>query len=73
MQLRYKSRISGEFNGWDGDAIFELDNGTKWQQSRYKYTYRYRYRPQAKVWQQGGRYFLEVEGMNEMIEVHRLA
>ncbi len=72
MELRYDSRISGEFNGWDGDAVFELDNGTTWQQALYKYKYRYKYRPRAKVWRDGGRYFLEVEGMDERIEVRQI-
>lgn len=27
-----KSRITGEFSGWEGDTIFRLDNGQIWQQ-----------------------------------------
>ncbi|GEM_PF-277188 len=27
-----KSRISGDFDGWDGDTIFRLQNGQIWQQ-----------------------------------------
>lgn len=33
-----ESRIEGEFEGWDGDTIFELENGQIWQQSSYAYT-----------------------------------
>ncbi|TCO78497.1 hypothetical protein [Chromatocurvus halotolerans] len=38
--LEIKSRISGDFNGWDGDTIFRLENGQIWQQrlaGRYPY------------------------------------
>lgn len=38
--LEIKSRITGDFNGWDGDTIFRLQNGQIWQQrlaSRYPY------------------------------------
>lgn len=72
MNLQYDSRISGEFNGWDGDTVFELDNGTKWQQARYRYKYRYKYRPRAQIFRQGGQYLLAVDGMDEMLEVRRL-
>ncbi len=27
-----KARIIGEFNGWDGDTVFKLDNGQVWRQ-----------------------------------------
>lgn len=72
MALKYESRIVGKFKGWDGDNVYELDNGTKWQQVRYKYRYRYKYRPKAKIWKDGSKYMLEVEGMKEMVQVHRV-
>jgi hypothetical protein len=40
-----ESRIDGEFEGWEGDTIFKLENGQIWQQSSYAYTYHYSYRP----------------------------
>ena len=72
MELKIKSRIAGEFNGWDGDNIYELDNGTKWQQAQYKYKYKYKHRPIVKIWKDGSKYMLEVEGMSEMIQVRRV-
>jgi hypothetical protein len=71
MTLVSSSRVRGEFNGWDGDTIVELDNGERWQQARYKYKYSYRYRPQVKVWRSRGKYFMEVDGMEEKMEVRR--
>lgn len=63
------SRISGEFTGFDGDAIFELDNGQAWQQAEYKYLYKYAYRPRVQITREAGRYFLEVEGVPTKIRV----
>ncbi len=31
MELVFESRIEDEFEGWDGDTSYELDNGSKWQ------------------------------------------
>ena len=43
MELEYESRIVGEFAGWEGDNVYELANGTKWQQVRHKYEYCYNF------------------------------
>jgi len=72
VRLIQKGKIAGEFTGWDGDTVFEFSNGKKWQQARYKYHYKYKYRPDAQVWHDGSKYFIEVEGMPEMVEVRRL-
>jgi len=72
MELVVESKIVGQFSGWDGDNVYELTNGQKWQQSRYKYRYRYKYRPEAKVWKDGSHHYLEVEGMYEMVDVRRI-
>jgi len=37
MELVTESRIEGECEGFDGDRVFELVNGQKWQQAIYKY------------------------------------
>ncbi len=71
MQLVAQSRIHGEFNGWNGQSMYQFQNGQRWKQAHYRYRYIYKYMPRAKVWRQGSRYYLEVEGMNEMIEVQR--
>lgn len=72
MELKYDTRINGEFKGWHGDAVFELANGTKWKQAKYKYKYKYKYRPKAKIWKDAGRHYLEVDCMSERIQVRRL-
>ena len=37
--LEIKSRISEEFEGFDNDKLFPLENGQIWQQSQNKYWY----------------------------------
>ena len=71
MTVVTKSRIRGSFHGWTGDGIYVLENGQRWQQVRYRYRYRYKYRPRATVLRRGGKHFLEVDGMREVIEVRR--
>lgn len=71
MRLLAESRIEEEFEGWDSDKIFVLDNGQRWQQTHYQYRYHYAYRPKAKVFSENGKHFLEVAGMPKPIEVHQ--
>lgn len=71
MTVVTQSRIRAEFTGWSGMTLFEFDNGQAWRQARYQYFYRYRYRPKAKVIREGGRHFLEIDGIDRRIEVRR--
>jgi hypothetical protein len=31
MQKHKDSYITGDFEGWDGDTVYELDGGSKWE------------------------------------------
>lgn len=57
-----KSRIEGEFKGWEGDTTYELANGQVWQQSAYKYTYKHAHRPEAVVYNPGSGHVMAVAG-----------
>jgi len=72
MNLYTNKKIVSDFKGWNENAIFELSDGSRWQQKKYKYKYKYKYRPNAKIWKNGSHYYLEVDCMNEQIEVIRL-
>ena len=72
MELKFESRIDGEFEGWDGETIFQLINGTTWKQYKYAYKYSYKYRPKVRIWKDGNKFFLDVEGLNKMLQVVRL-
>src|SRR5712691_3605313 len=67
-----ESAISGEFNGWDGETIFKLDNGQIWQQAEYDYTYSYSYRPEVTIYQTSSGCRMKVEDEEETILVKRL-
>ena len=69
MRILKDSVLSDEFEGWDGDMVYEFDDGTKWKLASYHYSYTYSYRPRAKLLIDGSRYYLEVEGMGEPVEV----
>jgi len=72
MQEYRDSYITDEFEGWDGDTVYELDDGSKWELVSYTYSYSYSYRPKAVIWQDAGRYFLEVQNMNDKQEVREV-
>lgn len=67
-----ESRIDGDFEGWDGDTIFKLENDQIWQQSSYAYTYHYAYRPKVLIYNSSGTYKLKVDGVGSTINVTRL-
>lgn len=72
MSVVAKSRIRGTFEGWKGNGIYELENGQRWEQTRYRYRYRYKYRPKAEVIRRDSRHYLYVDCMDEAIEVRRV-
>ncbi|CAA9293331.1 MAG: hypothetical protein AVDCRST_MAG77-4951 [uncultured Chloroflexi bacterium] len=68
-----ETRMAGEFNGWEGETVFVLDNGQVWQQASYAYHYRYAYRPKVLIYPSGGVWRMQVEGVSSSIAVQRLA
>jgi hypothetical protein len=67
-----ESTISGDFNGWDGETIFKLDNGQIWQQAEYSYTYSYAYHPDVTIYQVSSGCRMKVEDEDETILVKRI-
>ena len=63
-----QSIVSGEWTGWDGATVVELDNGTKWAQDEYVYDYHYSYRPKVTI--DGGK--MLVEGMPRAVRVRQI-
>ena len=72
MQKYKDTYISDEFEGWDGDTVYELDDGSKWKLVSYAYSYTYSYHPKAIIWRDGGRYYLEVANMPDKQEVRQM-
>ena len=63
-----KSKIDGEWYGWDGDTIVRLVNGSAWRQMQYYYRYQYKYRPEVII---DGNQML-VAGMPKAVRVRRI-
>ena len=61
-------RISGAWNGWDGDTVVELTDGSKWKQAEYHYEYRYAFRPEVVI----ERDRMMVAGMRRAVRVTRV-
>jgi hypothetical protein len=57
-----KSRIAGEFKGWEGESEYQLINGEIWKQAAYKYEYQYAYQPEVVIYQTSSGTVMDVEG-----------
>lgn len=62
-------RIDGTWQGWSGDTIVQLTDGSVWRQDEYRYEYRYSYRPKVRIEQRR----MMVDGMQRAVRVRRLA
>jgi hypothetical protein len=72
MQKYRDSYIVDDFEGWDRDAVYELNDGSKWELVHDTYSYSYSFHPRVIVWRDGGKYFLEVINMNDKQEVREV-
>jgi hypothetical protein len=61
--------VNGSWNGWSGDTIVELTDGSVWKQVEYRYEYRYSYRPKVEISSNK----MLVAGMSRAVRVRRLA
>ncbi|MBB3473494.1 hypothetical protein [Sphingomonas sp. BK345] len=61
-------QVEDEWEGWEGDTIVKLTDGSVWRQEEYHYEYRYAYRPRVTL--SGKTMF--VEGMSRGVRVSRL-
>jgi len=67
-----ETKIDGDFEGWDGETIFKMMDGTIWQQVSYDYTYHYAYMPDVLIYTKGGSFYMKVEGVDDEIRVTRI-
>jgi hypothetical protein len=66
------ANVNGDFEGFDGETLFALSNGTYWLQDEYKYWYHYSYCPRVEVINVRGRLRLRVEGPSETVAVKQV-
>ncbi len=67
-----ETQIDGDFEGWDGETIFKMRNGSIWQQVSYDYTYHYAYAPDVLIYSKNGSNYMRVEGVDDEIRVQRI-
>jgi hypothetical protein len=65
-----QSRIDGDFDGWEGDTIFRLENGQIWQQISPSARYHFARHPRVTI--SAAPHKLRVEGLAYEIGVRRL-
>jgi hypothetical protein len=73
MDVVIEAQIKGAFGGWKQGNVFVFNQGyhKKWKQVEDRYHFRNAYRPKAKLLRDGSTHYLEVEGMDDMVEVKR--
>ncbi|MGH8280473.1 MAG: hypothetical protein ACRETQ_13060 [Gammaproteobacteria bacterium] len=70
---RIESRIVGEFNGWNGNTVFKLENGQVWQQAATGFFTNIRLEnPQVVIKKLVFGYLLTVPGQGETVFVRRI-
>ena len=74
MDVVIEAEIKGAFGGWKQGNVFVLAQGyhKKWKQVEDTYQFRNSYGPKAKLLRDGSTHYLEVEGMDDMVEVTRV-
>ena len=63
-----RKTVEGEWNGWAGDTVVQLTDGSVWRQEEYCYEYRYAYRPYVTL----SNNIMHVDGMSRGIRVRRI-
>lgn len=63
-----RKQVEDSWEGWDGDTVVRLTDGSVWRQAEYHYEYRYSYRPQVIM--DGDTMY--VDGMRRGVRVRRI-
>lgn len=66
-----ESRIAGDFTGWQGKAVFALENGQRWQMANAGHYYTPAIKsPVVKITPASlGGFWLTIEGVNQRVKV----
>jgi len=57
-----RSKIKGEFKGWNGKSAYELLNGEIWEQASNRYKYKYAYMPNVTIYETPSGMVMDVAG-----------
>ncbi len=64
-----KKYVDGAWEGWAGNTVVRLTDGSTWEQVEYRYEYRYAYRPEVTI----DRDRMLVAGMRHSVRVRRVS
>ena len=67
-----ETAIDGDFEGWDGETIWKMDNGQIWQQASYAYHYHYAYHPKVMIYHADGGWKMKAEDDDESVAVKKI-
>jgi hypothetical protein len=67
-----ESRVDGDFEGWDGNTLFQLENGQVWAQRGTASRYAYRVSPPVLIYETEAGCAMRVDGMEDEVPVERL-
>lgn len=67
-----ESKIDGDFEGFDEDNVYKLNNGQIWIQTESRYYYYYAYMHDVIIFESNGRYYMKVDGVSDAVEVEQL-
>lgn len=62
--------LSSSFNGFEGlDTVFVFMDGARWRQASPKVHLHRTFMPEARIFQDYNKYYIQVEGMSDAVEV----
>ena len=67
-----ESSVDGEFNGFDGDTVVRLLDGSLWEQTEFYWEWHWAYLPKVTVYRSQSGWKMQVEGIRQAVGVRRL-
>ncbi len=67
-----ETRIDGDFNGWEGNNAWVMENGQIWRQAQYSYHYYYAYHPKVIIFPSNNQWVMHVDGVDTLLQVQRI-
>lgn len=67
------TQIDGDFEGFDDEVLFKLMDGSYWIQDEFKYWYHYESCPKVNILEKSNRFFLQVDGQNEIVPIRQIS
>lgn len=71
-RLILKSKVNGDFKGFDNEMLFPLINCQYWIQTVRKYWYYKAYQPSVSIYKYARTYYFLVDGQSEFVSVDQV-